>query len=278
MNNKNFSLADTIYDHIFSNNVQNINNLLSTSINLLFSCLNADSGTLWLKSHDALECVMTFSNDVTILLNSRIDQNAGLAGVVNKYGKALFVSNICSDEDAIFKDLFENSDLKSYLGCPIFIEKKLKGIISFYYNQAYNFNQFDIDLINCFCNFLGLAILDCSKDMSKIDEWCKSLHSLTYIKLNDNNKSSSSKSNKFFCSLHLDYNLPKNIQHDTLNNIVNLLNSLSEYSTSNKIAETLNISISTVRRYLNYLQKNKLIDKNITYSKTGHPTYTWKLK
>lgn len=70
--------------------------------------------------------------------------------------------------------------------------------------------------------------------------------------------------------------LPKGIQPKTLSLIQNFFNKNSSWNTVDMIAEELGISIVTVRNYLNYMVKEKMITEDINYSTGGRPSMLYK--
>lgn len=71
--------------------------------------------------------------------------------------------------------------------------------------------------------------------------------------------------------------LPKGIQKKTLSNILSYFDSHSGWNSTDMIAQSLGISIVTVRNYMNYLVKNKIITEDINYSTGGRPCMLYKL-
>ena len=70
--------------------------------------------------------------------------------------------------------------------------------------------------------------------------------------------------------------LPKGIQKRTLSRIVSYFDSNSGWSSTDMIADALGISIVTVRTYMNYLVKTKVILEDINYSTGGRPSMLYK--
>lgn len=70
--------------------------------------------------------------------------------------------------------------------------------------------------------------------------------------------------------------LPKGIQKKTLSRIISYFDSNSGWSSTDMISEALGISIVTVRTYMNYLVKEKIITEDINYSTGGRPSMLYK--
>ncbi|MCR5766845.1 MAG: response regulator [Treponema sp.] len=70
--------------------------------------------------------------------------------------------------------------------------------------------------------------------------------------------------------------LPKGIQKKTLSRIISYFDSNSGWSSTDMISEALGISIVTVRTYMNYLVKAKIITEDINYSTGGRPSMLYK--
>jgi len=73
-----------------------------------------------------------------------------------------------------------------------------------------------------------------------------------------------------------DTKLPKGIQPKTLSLIQDYFKKNSSWNTVDMIADELGISIVTVRNYLNYMVKEKLITEDINYSTGGRPSMLYK--
>jgi response regulator of citrate/malate metabolism len=71
-------------------------------------------------------------------------------------------------------------------------------------------------------------------------------------------------------------NLPKGIQQKTLEHIISYFENNSGWCSTDMIAQTLGISIVTVRNYMNYLVKIKLITEDINYSTGGRHCMLYK--
>lgn len=71
-------------------------------------------------------------------------------------------------------------------------------------------------------------------------------------------------------------NLPKGIQKSTLKNVQNYFEHNATWQTVDMISAELGISVVTVRNYLNYLVKEKIIIEDINYSTGGRPSMLYK--
>lgn len=70
--------------------------------------------------------------------------------------------------------------------------------------------------------------------------------------------------------------LPKGIQESTLSLIKQYFDENSGWQSSDMICEKLKISIVTVRHYLNYMSKEKMIVESVNYSTGGRPCMLYK--
>ena len=70
--------------------------------------------------------------------------------------------------------------------------------------------------------------------------------------------------------------LPKGIQRKTLSRIVDYFENNSSWSSTDMISETLGISIVTVRNYMNFLVKSKIVLEDINYGTGGRPSMLYK--
>lgn len=66
--------------------------------------------------------------------------------------------------------------------------------------------------------------------------------------------------------------LPKGIQKETLETILDCYEKTANWQSVDMISEKIGISIVTVRRYLNYLVEIKKLEKTINYETGGHPS------
>ena len=71
-------------------------------------------------------------------------------------------------------------------------------------------------------------------------------------------------------------NLPKGIQKRTLELFLDYFSKNSSWNSVDVIAETLGISIVTVRNYMNFLAKEKYVSEDINYSTGGRPSMMYK--
>lgn len=70
--------------------------------------------------------------------------------------------------------------------------------------------------------------------------------------------------------------LPKGIQKKTLSLILSYFDSHSGWNSTDMIAQSLGISIVTVRNYMNYLVKTRKIIEDINYGTGGRPSMLYK--
>ena len=76
-----------------------------------------------------------------------------------------------------------------------------------------------------------------------------------------------------------DLSLEKGLNKYTYNSIANELNNINaEYFTTEELSEKLGIAKVTVRKYLDYMSKQGILEKIIEYGKIGRPLYKYKLK
>lgn len=70
--------------------------------------------------------------------------------------------------------------------------------------------------------------------------------------------------------------LPKGIQKTTLEHIKNYFEQNKTWQTVDIISEALGISVVTIRNYLNFLVKEKIIEEDINYNTGGRPCMLYK--
>ncbi len=78
--------------------------------------------------------------------------------------------------------------------------------------------------------------------------------------------------------VHSEVKLPKGIQAKTLNLIKNHLSEKKRWESGDMLAESLGISIVTVRHYMNYLVKCGFAMEDIDYETGGRPCLLYKSK
>ncbi|MCQ2596371.1 MAG: response regulator [Treponema sp.] len=70
--------------------------------------------------------------------------------------------------------------------------------------------------------------------------------------------------------------LPKGIQKETLEIILDYFDTVTYYQSVDMISEKIGISIVTIRHYLNYLVQKKVLEKTINYETGGHPSMLYR--
>jgi len=70
----------------------------------------------------------------------------------------------------------------------------------------------------------------------------------------------------------IDNDLPKGLQHSTLNLIITKLKKKDDYFSIMEISDDLDISRVTVRRYINYLKDIGWLSEILTYGSVGRPS------
>lgn len=70
--------------------------------------------------------------------------------------------------------------------------------------------------------------------------------------------------------------LPKGIQKQTLEIILDYFDTVTYYQSVDMISEKIGISIVTIRHYLNYLVQKKVLEKTINYETGGHPSMLYR--
>lgn len=72
--------------------------------------------------------------------------------------------------------------------------------------------------------------------------------------------------------------LPKGIQKKTLDIILKYFETTSYWQSVDMISEKIGISIVTIRRYMNYLVEQKVLEETINYETGGHPSTLYRKK
>ncbi|MCQ2578604.1 MAG: response regulator [Treponema sp.] len=72
--------------------------------------------------------------------------------------------------------------------------------------------------------------------------------------------------------------LPKGIQKKTLDIILEYFETTSFWQSVDMVSEKIGISIVTIRRYMNYLVKEKILEETINYETGGHPSTLYRKK
>ncbi len=118
-----------------------------------------------------------------------------------------------------------------------------------------------------------------ANDTATVEETFKSrqdaFHDLSSFNQGNIDRILSANSAKF--SVHL----PKGIQDTTLETICNFLkNDMENEYTGEEIADKVNLSRVTVKRYMNYLLENGKIIGRMNYETGGRPSmlYKWNMK
>ncbi len=76
-----------------------------------------------------------------------------------------------------------------------------------------------------------------------------------------------------------DFDSMKGFSHHTYERVINVIKDIENESfTSNKIAELIGVSRITARRYLDYLERNGVLEIEHQYGKIGRPQNKYKLK
>lgn len=245
---------------------------------MFFKTFEADSGSLWLRQEESLHCAMVFSRSLENLNGITLSKHDGLAGTVVKERHVLLLSNFVMDSRSIFKDLMSANDYSTYLGAPIFVDGTVLGVLSYYLKKDKMFTAHDAVALELVCDMLGLAITNCCKDPLAQAKWLKIFHKFSISWLREGGKGYRQKDEIFYSNWFLLDDYPKGIHPLTLEQIKKHLRLSAEGIETRELAVALGISLSTARRYLNYLEDKNIVLKEIVYQKSGHPRYLWYLQ
>lgn len=256
---------------VFFKSISGVRLLLEELSQLFSNVLNADSGSLWLKCGLELHCALVFSRSLYSLNNTVIKKHEGLAGTVLKNRQSLLLNNMINDDRALFKDLIKNEGYSCYLGSPIIVQGEIIGVLSYYLKKEKLFLDKDVNTIEFACKMLSLAIEHCSVAPNAQNDWLELFQRFASINFSPNiNNNNSIKSKAYSVWLLVD-NLPKGIHPITLNHI--RMEMSPAFTDTKSIAQSLGISLSSIRRYLNYLYDHDIIEREIVYTLVGHPSY-----
>ena len=74
-----------------------------------------------------------------------------------------------------------------------------------------------------------------------------------------------------------DITIPKGMSRQTLKIIYNYMKDKTEYETIEEISNGTGLAYQTVHRYLKFMNKNNIINKDLSYGSVGRPIHSYKL-
>lgn len=207
------------------------------------------------------------------LKNNVVKEFEGLAGIVIKNRRSLLLNDMINDDRTLFKDFLKNEGYNCYLGSPIIIRGEIIGVLNYYLKKDKLFLDTDLITIEFACKLLSLAVEHCLVAPDTYNAYLELFQRFASINFSSN-INNNKKSKTYLVWLFDD--LPKGIHPITLNHIRTEMP--QEFTDSKMIAQDLGISLSSIRRYLNYLYDHDLIEREIVYTSIGHPSYRWRKK
>ena len=237
------------------------------------SAVNADAGSIWLVSGAVLQRTVIINRPVE-LLNSftvHLDEDEPLAKVVRtlqpfRTVDAHFEKNLKAPQ------VVEAENLKAALFSPIILNHSCVGVITLFRKRAAAFSDHDLEMVTFVSNLLTLYIDGYMTNSDQAKKWCEVFDYIS--KICDN--TTLSLSHEMPNPIWLTYkNLPKGILPETLMKIESELQSTHQPITTQELSAALNISCTTIRRYLNYLYEIGVVIRDVEYQIAGRPEYIY---
>lgn len=154
---KKFEILQEISNAIvISDNIHTIANLL---LDMAINYTNAEKGSLmWVNERNEMTVLASRGLDIPPDMRTAVKMGEGVAGTVAKTHKPLLVEDI-DKESGLKKDQRKRYKTKSFISCPIIINKKLLGILNINDKKDGTcFNADEFELLQTLANHAAIAI------------------------------------------------------------------------------------------------------------------------
>jgi signal transduction protein with GAF and PtsI domain len=137
-----------------------LEDILKLIVSLTASVMEAKICSLWLLDEEKQELRIRATQAMSeeYLKERALKAGEGIVGLVAKEKKPIFIPNVLEDERYKEKELAKKEKLVSMLSVPMFVKKKVTGVINIYTVKPYEPSKADIDLLSTVANQAAVAI------------------------------------------------------------------------------------------------------------------------
>lgn len=269
-------LNDLIISNIFGPYLNRMHRLILLVSRLAAEALEADAGSVWLLKKGSLYRAVIINRPADLLDSFVVDVREGLAGEVVRNCAPVASADVQRDPRTTRPQFAIREGLQTYAGCPIMVGSTCIGVMCFFRKTNRPFSKGDIGRLSAFTDLVGLAMHHCSTSLASFAQWQRCIQGLFEHSRSDSEGLAQTASPK---RLHpiwvLGSSLPKGINQVTLARIQQYLICASVPATATQVAKATPVSAASARRYLNYLHALGIVERDVSYSNVGRPSYSY---
>ncbi|HHY34869.1 MAG TPA: GAF domain-containing protein [Firmicutes bacterium] len=238
--------------------------------------LDADAGNVWLVRNAHLHLAVIINRPVTLLETFVLDCKAGLNAEVVKTARPVLSKDVQKDPRAAKPEVAHREGLRSFVGAPVLVGNNCIGVVSLFGRTPGQFTSADLQTLTWLTNMLGLAIHHCSIALGAYEQWERALRHLVESPVRslsvDGPDRAKKRANPVWV---LTEPVPKGIHPLTLAKVHRFVLTSGRPISCEDVSKGVSVSVVTARRYLSYLHDSGAIERHVSYSGVGRPTYLY---
>lgn len=232
--------------------------------------LNADSASAWLASNGRLVCNMVINSPVLILDMVDKREKTGFGYTIFRTQRTLVIDDIQEDARGQEK-AFEEQGLHSLIGTQIMFRNNCIGVMEYFRRVSVPFTNADAKIIELYSEMLTIALEHCAASTRGKVLWSSYLSHLIQ-ELPVSGAYLSEKDYEDVPTWNFSEDMPKGLQIFTLSRIQRHLQQSEEMITCKELAEQVVLSVTSCRRYLDFLEEEGLVRSMEVKGDKGRPS------
>lgn len=141
--------------------------LLRLIVHVTAEIMNSKISSLMLLDPNTKELVVRATQSISEAYNKKpnIKLGEGIAGIVAKDNKPIYVLDVRDDERYLNQDIAKKEGLCSLASVPLAIKGRVIGVLNCYTSKKHKFSKHELDLLTALANQSAIAIENAELDL-----------------------------------------------------------------------------------------------------------------
>lgn len=141
--------------------------LLRLIVHVTAEIMNSKISSLMLLDPNTKELVVRATQSISEAYNKKpnIKLGEGIAGIVAKENKPIYVLDVKNDERYLNQDVAKKEGLCSLASVPLALKGRVIGVLNCYTSKKHKFSKHELDLLTALANQAAIAIENAELDL-----------------------------------------------------------------------------------------------------------------